>query len=48
LDLGGRPVGVHVQREAELEQLLLLVPVDRVGDLHRGRAGGQRQSLLDP
>ncbi len=28
LDLRRRPVGVHVEREGELEQLLPLVPVD--------------------
>lgn len=43
LDLGRGAVGVHVEREGELEELLPLVPVD-VGDhLQLGFARRERQ-----
>ena len=47
LGLRGRPVGVHVEAETELQQLLLLVPVDVVVDLDRLGAGRQDDLLLD-
>ena len=46
LDLRGGAVGVHVEREGELEQLLSLVPVDPRLELDPGRAGVERDRLL--
>ncbi len=41
------PVGVHVQREGQLEQLLPLGPVDLGDDVEHRVAGAQRQQLGD-
>ena len=41
------PVGVHVEREGELEQLLPLVPVDVRVDVDRGRPGVEGEQLRD-
>ena len=46
LNLGGRPIGVQIERKGELQQLLAFVPVDAEGELHRRRIRRQGD-LLD-